>query len=353
MIRRTHRRLFGSTLTAFGCALLVQSAAAQTGPVAQPKIFVETALLPVARAMALPADAPSWQEVPTAGLGFAAACAAGAETAPRLLLTAEAPGRLALEGCRNGPDGRRRIETLPIGRMAVALVVPARGAAVAADSAATFRAIAEAAPQPGAASTQPLRTVSTIGAQPQLPGIPAPLLAPAAGSLAWKVFAATALDAGCSATLGMHVPFTVAERAEVCSALRGGASAHRAPGDLAALSAWAREAPRGAAAVVTLAELRALGSEVLPVPFEGVLPTIGNVASGTYPLSVGLHLLVVRPAGAGGPALDAARDFAFEILSERSLGPSGPVAALGVAPMPPTERVSARAAAFTLLRGRP
>jgi hypothetical protein len=329
---------------------LLAGAAAAAEPAA-PVLLAEAALMPVAEAIGLPAGAPAWQSQRTPREALAAACApAGA--APRLLLTTERPGRLALEGCRDATARRMRVEVLPLGRLAVAVVAPARGPVFALDAEGTFRSVAEAAP-PSAAAAAPVRVVSTTAAPPT-GGAPAPrMLAPAEGSLGWRVFAATALDGGCAATLGVHMPFGVAERAAACSALRGAATTRREEGDLAALRSWARQAPAGNIAVVTLPELRSLGGEVLPLPFDGVLPTIGNVASGAYPLAMPLHLVIVRPAGAEGPGLEAARDAAFEIMSERSLGPSGPVAALGVAPLPPAERVAARGTAFTLLRTRP
>jgi hypothetical protein len=330
-------------LAALACG---SAPAALAQPASAPQLLAESALLSIAGAVPLPGGAPAWRPVVGAGAAIAAACAPASGTAPRLALVSEAPGRLALEGCRAAAEGRTRVESISLGRMAVAVVAPARGTAFALDPAGTFRTFAEAAPRPGTPAQPPLRTVSTAET-------PSPrLLAPAEGSLGWRVFASAALDPGCAATLGTRLPFSLAEREAACSALRAGNTARRAEGDLAALTSWARQAPLPSVAVVTLPELRALGAEVLPLPFGGVLPTVGNIASGTYPLALGLHLVIVRPPGADEAALTAARDLAFEILSERSLGPAGPVAALGVAPMPPADRVAARATAFTLLRGR-
>lgn len=345
---RARHRATRAVAGALGILSLGGVAAAEP---ARPSLHVEAPLTSVAGAIALPAGLPAWQGHRTPREAYAAACApAGA--APRLLMTTERPGRLALEGCRDGASRRMRVEVLPLGHLAVAVVAPARGPIFALDAEETFRSVAEAAPATMATAAAPVRVVSTAGAPAGTP--PAVrLLAPEETSLAWRVFAATALDGGCAATLGVHLPFGVAERATACSALRSGATTRRDANDVATLRSWARQSPAGTIAVVTLPELRALGGEVLPVPFNGVLPTSGNVAAGAYPLSMPLHLVVVRPAGSEEGALAVARDVAFEILSERSLGPSGPVAAVGVVPQPPAERVAARNAAFTLLRTRP
>jgi hypothetical protein len=149
--------------------------------------------------------------------------------------------------------------------------------------------------------------------------------------------------------LGAQAPFGLDARLALCGRLRPAAGIAARPSGPEALPAWLVAAPPGALAVVTLAELRGLRGEVLPLPLDGVLPTVGNVLSGSYPATQEIQLLIVLPRRVPAEARRAAQVIAFDILSERSLGPSGALSVAGLVAVAAEARVALRDRAQALL----
>lgn len=282
--------------------------------------------------------------IAAAGTALDTACAPEAGRVPRLALLPGPPGATAQATCRARLPGAS-IEALPLGQLAIALAVPARDRVVGLEARDVFGAFAAVAPggaRPRAASWRDVRG--------DLPDTPPRLLAPAADSPEAALLAVTILEPGCSAALGPAAPFAAAARLAHCGQLRSdGAVHHRQDATLASLQDWARTAPAGAIAAVTLAELRALGGAALPLPLGGVVPTIEAITGGAYPAALPLTLAIVLPEGASAPARATLRDRLVDLLAESAIGPASRAAAAGLVPLRADARVGARLRLFNLI----
>jgi phosphate transport system substrate-binding protein len=304
---------------------------------ADPLLLADTGAGPIAALARLPAGTPPWQTAPAAAT-LTAACAA-APAVPRLAMLSRPAGRIALERCRDTSGGR--VEALTFGRLAIALVTPAGGSVFLPTEAVLFRAFGAAASGRAGAQWSDL--------QPGLPAAPASLLTPPSGSPAAALFATSVMEPGCNAVLGIQAPFALADRLALCGALRTAPGIAARPAGEGALAAWLGRAPAGALAVVTLAELRGLQGEALPLPLQGLLPTVGNVLSGAYPATQEIQLLIVLPRRMPAEVRLAAQAVAFDLLSERSLGPAGTLPPAGLVALPAEARVALRDRALALL----
>lgn len=315
---------------ACGAVLALAWSAPQASAAPQPVLLAEHGLAELSPGAA-------WKPASRAAT-LAAACAPGAAV-PRLALFAGPVGRIGLQGCRR--DSQALVESFDFARFAVVLAVPSTGEVMPLGTADLFRAFGVAAG--GTAETRRWNDVRA-----GLPSRPAGLSAARTGSAAAMLFGAAIMEPGCVAARAM-VAFAAALREAQCAALRPSPDIAVRPAGEAALLAWTGTAPAGAVAVVTLAELRALQGRLLPVPIDGVLPTVGNIVSGAYAATVHLHLLIVLPQAMDAAAREAGRAAVFELLSERSLGPGGSMSAAGVIGPPAADRMTLRGRAFSLL----
>ena len=80
-------------------------------------------------------------------------------------------------------------------------------------------------------------------------------------------------------------------------------------------------------------------------PINGVQPTFELIASGTYPISRPLYVYVKNDHA---PQIPGLREFLAELTSEAAIGPAGYLAAKGLVPLPPEQRVESRVSAETL-----
>jgi phosphate transport system substrate-binding protein len=272
--------------------------------------------------------------------GNDAACAAQPAGTARLAVLARQPRPPEIETCQRqaGAD----VVTLTIGYQAVALVAPANAPVFPLQSSDLFRAVA----RNGGGSRAPAvwRDVDAT-----LPALQVGFLAPPAGSSASRLLNSYVMEPACDQTRGGRMPFERANRAEFCSALRGDPGIKERRGGGQEVADWAASAPAGQVAVISVAELRALDQVVLPLPLDGVLPTAANVETGRYPAAEKISLLIVVPADALPARRDAARQAVFDLLAERSIGPEGSLTTAGLIPLPPAERVAARARAMAFV----
>jgi len=270
----------------------------------------------------------------------AAACAASPGAAPRLALSAHMPSRAELEACARTASAE--VSAVEIGRQAVALVVSASSPVWSVDAAAVFRAL-------GQNSGENPRPVAWYDIDPAYPHLPIGLLAPPTGSRTRQLFDALIMEPGCDRAAGARIPFGLTARTGFCGALRGDIPFAQGNDDSQAVADWAAAAPPGQIAVITIAELRRLGSRVVPLLLDGALPTAANVDSGRYPATEKVQLLIVVPHAADRTRRNDARALAFDLLAEASIGPAGSLTPAGLIPLPPADRIAARSQAIAFL----
>jgi phosphate transport system substrate-binding protein len=283
-------------------------------------------------------DAPAAGAFSSAGGGVP--CAPPVSATPRLIVAAGQPRPLDVEACR--ARSASDVLAVTIGYQVIALVTPAGAPSFAMPSADLFRALAEHVDEAAAPTTW--RDVD-----PALPDLPIGVLAPPDGSVARRLFTTYVMEPACSGGPGASPPFGLGRRMAWCGAMRAAPGIVRRLGGGSEIAEWSASATPGQLAVVTLAELRGLGQAVLPLPLDGVLPTAANVEAGRYPAAERVVLLIVAPPDASRAVRDALGRAAFDLLSERSIGPEGSLARAGLMPMPAAERVSSRARAIDFL----
>lgn len=250
------------------------------------------------------------------------------------------PSRAELEACARTASAE--VNAVEIGRQAVALVVPASSPVWSLDAAALFRAV-------GQNSGENPRPAAWNDIDPAYPHLPIGLLAPPTGSRALHLFDALIMEPGCDHAAGARMPFGLTSRAGFCAALRNDIPVAQRNGEAQAVTDWAAAAPPGHIAVITIAELRQLGSRVVPLLLDGALPTAANLDSGRYPATEKVQLLIVVPHAADRTRRNDARALAFELLAEASIGPAGSLTPAGLIPLPPTDRIAARSQAIAIL----
>jgi len=74
--------------------------------------------------------------------------------------------------------------------------------------------------------------------------------------------------------------------------------------------------------------------------------------SARYPAAKKIELMIVMPNGADQSKRTDARNLAFNLLAETSIGPTGSLANAGLLPLPPPERISARSQAVAFMDQR-
>lgn len=106
------------------------------------------------------------------------------------------------------------------------------------------------------------------------------------------------------------------------------------------------DAPMGTIGVLSLDDLAQANGDLVPLALDGVLPTAKTVLDGTYDYASVYWMYAKRgQVRRGRPAaIDAAVDHIIAgSLSEAVLGPNGPLATLGVIPLPTDDRRAQRA----------
>ena len=182
------------------------------------------------------------------------ACAGQHLDKPRLAVVAGAPRPLELEACRQTTGSE--VLAMTIGYQAVALVVPADAPAFPLGVTDLFRAVA------GHSDQRPFPVVWR-DVDPNLPALPIGFLAPPIGSVASRLFDTYVMEPACSRLRGTHAPFELARRMEYCIRLRADPSIVLRNGGSDEIADWAKSAPAGRPAVVSLAELRQLDQIVV------------------------------------------------------------------------------------------
>lgn len=319
-------------------ALLAFSLAAPPSAQAAPPLLVQGQPGEALGAAVLALDGmPPGQISPQAG---AMACTEQPRAMPRLAVVTGQPRMLELKACQQSAGAE--VLAVTIGYQAIVLVAPARAPAFAMRSADLFRAVTGHGRDGVAPAVW--RDVN-----PALPDLPIGLLAPPAGSTASRLFRTYVMEPACGQVAGGSRPFELTTRIDYCAALRAAPGIAQRRGDTSAVLGWAASAPPGQFGVVSLAELRDIGADVVALPLDDVLPTAANVGAGLYPAAESVVLLIVLPPDSPQAARAAARQAAFELLSERAIGPGGSLAHAGLIPLPPNERVEARSRALSFV----
>jgi hypothetical protein len=280
-------------------------------------------------------NAPHIDVVPSAS---AVACAPTTGSTPRLALLARQALRPELDRC--GQTSGAEVSTVQMGRQAVALVVPVSSPVWPLDSATVFRAL-------GMHSGEAPHSWNELN--PAYPKLPVSLLLPPPNSTAGYLFGRLVMEPGCDHVADARAPFGQRDRLTWCGALRSDIQLPQRQGGAKDVAKWAATAPAGQAAIVSVAELRQLDRDVVPLPLDGTLPTGTNIANGQYPAAQDVSLLIVVPSSADAAQRAAARDVAFDLLAEASIGPNGDLAPAGLIPLPPTERIAVRSQAVASL----
>ena len=296
-----------------------------------------------ALAQAVQGLGPDAQRAEVRPSATAAACAAAAGTSPRLALLAHAPARAELDRC--GETASAEVSVIEIGRQAVAVVAPINSPSWPIDAAALFRALG----QNGGDTPRPTTWADIDPAYPQLP---IGLLAPPASSRTRHLFDALVMQPGCDRAATARTPFDRKARSSFCSALRSDIPVAERQGGAQDVATWAAGAPAGQVAIVLVSELRQLDRSVVPLLIDGALPTAANIESGRYPAAEKIELLIVVPNAASRTQRTDARDLAFSLLAEASIGPTGSLAPAGLLPLPPPDRIAARTQAVAFLEQR-
>jgi len=242
--------------------------------------------------------------------------------------------------CAQATDAE--VSVIEIGRQAVAVVVPSSSPVWAIDTAAVFRALG----QNGGAGRRP---ASWDGIDPDYPKLPIGILLPPAESRAQRLFETLIMEQGCDKAASVGMPFDRADRAGYCGALRDDIPVAQRQDGAQDVANWAAAAQPGQIAIVSVAELRQLDRLVVPLLLDGVLPTAANIESGRYPAADRIELMIVVPKQASREQRLAARDLAFHLLAEASIGPAGSLAPAGLIPLLPPDRLAARSQAVALL----
>jgi phosphate transport system substrate-binding protein len=294
-------------------------------------LLSETGTVALASAAPLP-GAPTWRAAP-AGQVMAAVCAEQPAPKVRLAIMAREPNRLEQERCRRnlGSDA----VVVPIGREAVALVALAGAPAMSLTPEQVFRAIGA-----NAGTNPPPARWSDV--DPTLPQVAIMVQVPALDTPAGRIFGATVLEPGCGIAQAARAPFGVEERLAFCAALRAPVAVQRREGRPEDVATWLQSAGPGALAVVSHGELRRIAARVSVMPLAGMLPTVGNVANGTYVASREIELVIATPRAAPAAARRAAAALIFALVAESGIGPAGAIVAAGMVPLAPADRVQAR-----------
>jgi phosphate transport system substrate-binding protein len=286
---------------------------------------------------------PDAQRIDVRPSASAAACGTAPGGAPRLALLARVPTRADLDRC--GRATSADVSIVEIGRQAVALVVPINSPVWPVDAAGLFRAVGQNGGDTKRASTW-------ADVNPAYPKLPIGLLLPPADSRTRHLFDVQIMQLGCDRAATARTPFDLTSRTAFCAALRSDIPISAREAGVEGVANWAAAASPGQVAIVSIAELRQLDHRVVPLLFDGVLPTAANIESGRYPAAEKIELMLVVPNAANPAQRTDARNLAFNLLAETSIGPTGSLAPAGLIPLPPPERIAARSQAVAFLEQR-
>lgn len=321
-------------------ALLVTSLPAIAEPPGVP-LFADSDL-GEALAQAVGGTGTDTEKVDVQQSARAAACKSAPGAMPRLALLSHLSSRAELDRCAQTASAE--VSVVEVGRQAVALVAPMNSPVWALDLDALFSAL-------GRNSGSAARPTTWDAIDPSYPKLPIGVLLPSPESRVMRLFGALIMEQGCDKAIG-RIPFDRNDRIRFCDAVRDDSTVSHRRGGTRDVANWAAVAPPGQIAVVSVAELRQLDRQVVPLLFGGALPTADNIASGRYPAVERVDLMIVLPNQANNAQRTAARDLAFSLLSEDSIGPAGCLAQAGLIPLPPAERLAARSRVVALLEQR-
>jgi ABC-type phosphate transport system substrate-binding protein len=336
--RRVHWRIALALVALASLGLETSAGAAPQGP----SLFADRELgdLLIQAVQSLGPD------VPRLGIQLSARAAACAETpgsAPRLALLASTPTRVQLEHC--GQSASAEVSIVDMGRQAVAVVVPINSPVWSVNATGLFRAL-------GLNSGETVQATTWNEIDPSYPTLPIGLLAPSARSRSRHLFDALIMQSGCDRAATARTPFDLKSRAAFCAALRTDIQVSQHEEGDQGLANWAAAAPPGQIAITSVDELRQLEHRMVPLLLDGALPTAANIDSGRYPAAEKIDLMIVMPLGASQTQRTEARDLAFNLLAEGTIGPMGRLAHAGLIPLPPPERIAARSQAIAFLEQR-
>jgi phosphate transport system substrate-binding protein len=293
-----------------------------------------------ALAQAVGSLGPDAQRVDIRSSAGAAACATAPGAMPRLGLLARAPSHGELDRCAQAASAE--VNVVEIGRQAVAVVVPIDSPVWAVDTGAVFRALGR-----NGGDTRHRTTWADV--DPRYPKLPIGVLLPPAESRVQHLFDTLIMEAGCNSAANARTPFDRTNRTGFCAALRDDIPMTQRQYGVQDVATWAASAPAGQIAIVSVAELRQLDRRVVPLLLDGALPTAANIETGRYPAADKVELMIVVPNAADRAQRAAARDLAFNLLAEASIGPSGSLTPAGLIPLPPAKRLAARSQVVALL----
>jgi hypothetical protein len=160
------------------------------------------------------------------------------------------------------------------------------------------------------------------------------------------------MQAGCARSGEADLPLNVSERASFCGTVRSDIPVTRRQGGEQELLDWAARAASGQIAIVTLPELQQLDRRAVALLIGGVLPTLATIQNGRYAAAQAITLMIVLPRTVDPGSRTRTRGVLLNLLSETSMAPGGALAAAGLIPAPPSERVAARTQAADLLQQR-
>ena len=343
--RRSRRRLLAIVAAAVIGSHFGTTAAQATGL----HLVFEAPLAPLARSTPMPPGA-TWQ--PASGTNVAMTlCGPSAGTSGRAALLARAPTRIELDGCRKALG--REPGLVVLGREAVAVAGRVGEVLIPLTPSLLFRAIARKVPGPdGMPIENAARQWRDLDGS--LPAQPIGVLLPGRDSPTWRVFSTTILDQGCRAVLGADLPFEARRRAEACALTREDGVVRTVEADLERAGVLATAAS-GTLAVLPQAALRKPGAELTIMPVANQLPTAAKIAADAYPGSRAIYLAYVVPRGAmaGGTQPSDLAVMLSAVVAEDSIGPYGAMAATGLVPLAPADRVALRERLASDLGGSP
>lgn len=225
----------------------------------------------------------------------------------------------------NGVTAPRAV---PLLMDAAVLVAAADGPLAGLTAAQLHRAVARELEVGGRLVPNPHRTWRDI--DPALPDLPIALVLPPPQSGTWVFFADRVLEPACAAQPALHA-MPAERKREICRAARTDAVVPTAPAAVRTVATIA-ERP-GAVGLIgyPFAVLNGKGLRMLAL--DGVAPERAAVASGAYPLSRPLTLLIKAGAEQGNPGMAA---LLAELAPGRALGDTGYLAT--TSPLPPPAR---------------
>lgn len=267
---------------------------------------------------------------------------------PDILISNRRLPRSMVETC--ALNGVTEIIELDLGRGALVLATPRNASMPGLTDRQIYTALAAVLPNGREFVANSNSRWSDVG--DNLPNTPIAVIIPSSETSLRSLFNDRVLEAGCRHVPAIRRIFSANDRVEKCVTLRAdGRIREMALGDVpAALLA----APAGTLGVVTYQAMIMSGGNLVSVPLNGVMPSAATIANGDYDAVRDMFVYIKRqhvPAIVGERLATRIRNFAQVIVSEEFIGPGGPLAAAGLQPLSPAERIRQReiAARQTLL----